>query len=96
MLTEIITKAIVRKFSRRARGYTCVYYALAFGNGKNNAQQCKKILPELIEKMVKSFKIHQSALDFEGKYIIKFEKRTVAEMFTHQKIGTPQERRTGT
>ena len=69
---ERLTKQIVRKFARRARGYTCAYFAFAFGNNEKLTQG-EKISPEMIEKMVKNFKTHRSALDFEGKYIVKIE-----------------------
>ena len=41
----------------------------------NNSQltQGEKISPDMIEKMVKMFKTHRCALDFEGKYIVKIK-----------------------
>lgn len=67
MSREKLTKIIVRRFARRARGYTCVYYHLAYGNNKNNVGE--NISPTLIKSLVKAFKIHRCALDFEGKFI---------------------------
>ena len=41
----------------------------------NNSQltQGEKKSPDMIEKMVKFFKTHRCALDFEGKYIVKIK-----------------------
>ena len=68
MSRERITKEVVRKFARRARGYTCAYYAFEYRN-KNGEAQGEKISPQLIEQMVKRFKMHHSALDFEGNIV---------------------------
>ena len=68
-----MTTKVVRKFARRARGYTCAYYALAFGANKNEAQG-ENISPTLIECMIQNFKTHRCALDFEGRYIVKMMK----------------------
>ena len=69
---ERLTKHNVRKFAQRARGYTCAHFAFAFGNN-SQLTQGKNISPDMIEKMVKFFKTHRCALDFEGKYIVKIK-----------------------
>ena len=72
MSRERLTTEIVRKFARRARGYTCAYYAIAYGID-NGELQGERISPQIIERIVKMFKTHRSAIDFEGKYIVKME-----------------------
>ena len=66
-------KEVVRKFAWRARGYTCAYYAIAYGQ-ENGKLQGEKISPRSIKQMVKQFKTHHSTLDFEGNYFVKMEK----------------------
>ena len=62
-------------FSNRAHGYLCLYYHLRYNkDGKNNRNQGEKIQPQQIEQLVKDFKTHCCALDFEVKFIVKKEK----------------------
>ena len=65
-----------RRFARRARGYLCAYYRLAHTKSSkqaNSAQQSEHITPQQIEKMVRDFKTHRCALDFENKFIVRIE-----------------------
>ena len=72
MSTNVLTTQIVRRFARRARGYTCAYYSLAFGDDQFNTGE--KMSPEVIERLVMEFKTHRSALGFDGKYIKQEDK----------------------
>ena len=38
---RLITEVVIN-FARRARGYLCAYYALTFGNNRDQAQQSKR------------------------------------------------------
>ena len=64
-----LNKQRVRKFARRARGYICAYYHLAYGSDEHNIAVGEHISPAIIERIVKMFKTHRCALDFEGKFI---------------------------
>ena len=70
---ENITTERVRKFARRARAYICAYYRLHHGDSNNESKQGDRISPEVIEKLVRDFKTHCCALDFENKFIVKTE-----------------------
>ena len=70
---ENITTERVRKFARRARAYICAYYRLHHGDSNNESKQGDRISPEVIEKLVRDFKTHRCALDFENKFIVKTE-----------------------
>ena len=59
----------IRQFSRRARRYVCAYYVTHFGVDKGNAMENVVICLELVESMVKDFKTHHCALDFDKKLI---------------------------
>ena len=67
-----------RKFSRRARAYTCAYFAFAmqlkndrtsYGANGNSDTALTTISLVKIEGMVKKFKCHRCALDFDTKFI---------------------------
>lgn len=64
-----LNKKRIRKFSRRARGYICAYYHLAHRDEDKTIAVGENISPALIERMVKLFKTHRCALDFERKFI---------------------------
>ena len=72
-----LTTNLIRKFARKARAYTCAYFA--FDN--NLLAKSKEVLgltgqttlPD-IEKLQKIFRCHRCALDFETKFCITTEK----------------------
>jgi hypothetical protein len=76
---EVITTNPVRSFSRRARQYILAYHALnlqqqqqASGEADNivsTLQNKVQITPAKIEHMVKEFKSHRCAMDFDGAFI---------------------------
>jgi len=59
----------IRRFSRRARRYVHAYYVTHFGVDKGDAMENVAISLELVESMVKDFKRHRCALDFDKKFI---------------------------
>jgi len=54
----------VRRFARRARQYICAYYSL-----QNGTEYQSAIPQEKIERMMKKFRAHRSALDFDQGFI---------------------------
>ena len=77
---KLITKEKVRSFSKRARSYICAYYALEHTkqNINNNDNETINhdemallscaIEYEKIEQMVKMFRTHRCAFDFDRKF----------------------------
>jgi len=69
---DILTTAIVRKLSRRARSYICAYYTLHQQNLANNCENDNRpaalTLP-LIERLMKAFKTHRAAVDFDAGFV---------------------------
>jgi hypothetical protein len=71
---EILTTDRCRKFSRRARRYMGAYLAIkddvkAVADSGMSDAEAVAIDPEMlvkVEKMVKSFKVHRCAMDFDG------------------------------
>ena len=70
--TEYLKKERVRRFARRALGYLCAYYRLQYTED-GDAPQGETISPQQIERLVKDFKTHRYALDFEFKFIVESE-----------------------
>ena len=71
---DVLTKERVRKFSRRAHEYICAYHALHQGitsadQVETNSEGAEVATPIKIEKLVKAFKTHRCALDFDKKFI---------------------------
>ena len=71
---DVISTERVRKFSQRARAYTCAYLALEAEKQTSNTVEENKIneansIPVKIEQMVKQFKTHRCALDFDAGFI---------------------------
>ena len=51
-----------------------MYLRLHYNNeGNSSSKQSEHISPEIIKKLVRDFKTHRCALDFEGKFIRKVE-----------------------
>ena len=70
---KVLTTARVRQFSRRARAYICAYYKVWCERQENiaNNEENKSALstdPISIEKLVKRFKTHRCALDFDHSF----------------------------
>jgi signal transduction protein with GAF and PtsI domain len=58
---DILTTEVVRKLSKRARAYICAYYIL-------HQRQQQVDLP-LIDRLMKIFKTHRAALDFDAGFV---------------------------
>ena len=68
---EILTTKTVRKLSRRARAYICAYYALYESKCKGDDIPATLTLP-LIERLMKAFKTHRAAIDFDAGFVNGF------------------------
>jgi hypothetical protein len=78
---DILTLQTVRKLSRQARAYICAYYAFYKDKERRNGgggdddgiaiMQHSLTLP-LIERLVKAFKTHRAAIDFEAGFLNSF------------------------
>ena len=67
---DVLTIEVVRKLSRRARAYICAYFALF--ESKNRGNNDTILTLPLIERLVKAFKTHCVAIDFDSKFINGF------------------------
>ena len=67
---DVLTIETVRKLSRRARAYICAYYALY--ESQNRGDGTVKLTLPLIERLVKMFKTHRAAIDFDAGFIYGF------------------------
>jgi hypothetical protein len=64
---------LVIDFSRRARQYICAHHALHEQQHSSNDSTSKsKITAPLIEKLVKQFKTHQAAIDFDNRFVAAY------------------------
>ncbi len=70
---EVVTTKLVRAFSQRARQYICTYHALYEQHSSNVSASESKITAPLIEKLVKQFKTHRAAIDFDNKFVAAME-----------------------
>jgi hypothetical protein len=77
---EQLTKERICKFAARARAYICTYYCLdrsnttdeaSGGGGGNNGMVTEKqpLLYKAIERLMKKFKAHRCAMDFDGGFV---------------------------
>jgi hypothetical protein len=69
---DILSTKTVRKLSRRARAYICAYYSLY--ESKRNGDDMPTLTLPLIERLVKSFKTHRAAIDFDAGFLNGFVK----------------------
>jgi hypothetical protein len=67
---DILTTKTVRKLSRRARAYICAYYALY--ESKCMGDDIPTLTLPLIERLVKAFKTHRAAIDFDSGFVNRF------------------------
>lgn len=71
----------VRRMVGRARAYIVAYLKIdechqsVTGNGSGAGAPISSITYQMIEKMVKSYKTHRSALDFDLKFIQELEEK---------------------
>ena len=75
---DLITVDMVRKFSKRARGYMLAYKILETDEMKEVTNEQQDITHHMIEKMKKVVSSHRAALDFDAAFI---KKVAVAEGF---------------
>jgi hypothetical protein len=77
---DVLTTPTVRKLSRRARAYVCAYYALHQRTQQNNDNNVPSLTLPLIERLVKAFKTHREAVDFDTGFVNSFVTSTVEDI----------------
>ena len=68
---EIFSTKTVRKLSRRARAYISAYYSL-YESKRNGDDDTPTLTLPLIERLVKAFKTHRAAIDFDAGFMNGF------------------------
>ena len=81
---EHLTTERIRRFARRAQGYLCAYYCLHYNAQEDEINDGEQISPQKIERLVKDFKTHRCALDFELNFIVKSEGRANSPILLDQ------------
>ena len=78
---HVLTKERIRKFATRARAYICTYYLLSRDSEtiENNPiagepafvniAEKQQLLYKEIERLMKKFKTHRCALDFDNSFV---------------------------
>ena len=92
---ELITKDMVRKFSKRARSYMVAYRALESDEMKDGDMPAN-ITYKMIEKMQEIVRSHRAALDFDAGYlnrILKEEGFDVVAVVKSEKKTVPKKRK---
>ena len=69
---DILRTETVRKLSRRARAYICAYYSLYESKNKGADDTPPTLTLPLIERLVKAFKTHRAAIDFDAGFVNGF------------------------
>jgi hypothetical protein len=69
---DILATKTVRKLSRRARAYICAYYTLYESKCKGDDDTPETLTLPLIERLVKAFKTHRAAIDFDAAFVNGF------------------------
>lgn len=72
---DVLTTKAVRKLSRRARAYICAYFVLHQWKLKNNCDNTSSSLTltcPLIERIMKEYKTHRAAVDFDAGFVRSF------------------------
>ena len=67
---NILAMKTVHKLSRQARAYICAYYALY--ESKFKGDDTPTLTLPLIERLVKAFKTHRAAIDFDASIVNGF------------------------
>jgi hypothetical protein len=83
---DVIQTQIVRKLSRRARAYICAYFELEYN--KNNDQETPAVTLAFIERLVKAFKTHRAALDFDAGFVnaVVLSQEAICEIMKNSEI----------
>ena len=64
---EVLKTEVVQKLSKQARAYICAYFIL-HQRQQNNKNALTLTLP-LIDHLMKIFKTHQAAMDFDAGFV---------------------------
>ena len=81
---EVLTTERMRKFARRARQYICAYYKIhhdeqAAKEANTELTDTGAATPIKLEKLVKEFKTHRCAMDFDTKFCKVVFKESVSQ-----------------
>ena len=68
---EVITKDLVRKFSKRARDYMVTYKSLELREAEEDIGEGGEISQHKIETLLRIVKSHRSALDFDAGFVVR-------------------------
>ena len=68
---DMMTKDMVRKFSKRARQYMVGYKLMEMDANTKQESQQQPISQGKIERMKKVLKTHRAALDFDSKFVLQ-------------------------
>ena len=77
---DVLTTATVRKLSRRARTYICAYYALHQRKLNNCEYNMPTLTLSLLERLMKEFKTHRAAVDFDAGFVQSFVSPAIEEV----------------
>ena len=81
---DVLTMETVQKLSRQARSYVCAYYALHQRKLLNNDDDNTPTLSlPLIERLMKEFKAHRPAVDFDAGFVNSFVSPAIEEVVVH-------------
>lgn len=69
MSEEVLSLERIRKFARRARQYIVAYHAIDQHGDCEVEEKARKCGPVALEGLIKKFKTHRCALDFDHKFI---------------------------
>ena len=67
----MVSKEMVRKFSKRARQYMVGYKLMELNTETSENSQEESISQGKIERMKKVLKTHRAALDFDSKFVLQ-------------------------
>jgi hypothetical protein len=92
---DVLTTETVRKLSRRARSYICAYYALHQRKQLNKDDDNTPTLTlPLIERLLKEFKTHRAAVDFDAGFVNSFVSPAIEDVVVHALDNEPKAART--
>ena len=68
---KVISIERIRRFAKRARQYLLAYHAIDSGQVSAEVQQeCSKYGPVALEKLLREFRTHRCAMDFDFKFVM--------------------------
>jgi hypothetical protein len=77
---DVLRTETVRKLSRRARSYICAYYVLHQRKLNNCNDNMPTLTLPLINRLMKEFKTHRAAVDFDAGFVQSFVSPAIEEV----------------